>query len=535
MSGFTITHEYTDAELAAWDFNNNGVRFNDGKTDNTLQYCVVTLNRNGIYLRSTADNNILNNEIYNNRTGIQITYNITNTEIKDNIIRDNWTLGIIITYCASGQDFSTLTVTGNIFDNNWYSEIYIKQNSGAESATGIFDVSDNTFTDAPVTYTTSTNTALNEKGFAALHPTFLGGDFTKPTTDFPTFRVVNNANLTLKYAPGKTLYTDASGTNPAAYATIEAAVAAASSGDTVEIAAGDYYPAQQLSITIPLTLNGTGTVTVYASTGWGTSNSTKHLVTFYAGNESSPITVNNITFDALGISCGLNAYGNAYVILNDVTVQNSRNAGMIVNGSTVTATNLNTSGNSWGAVNVDIGSDVPTGTSSVFTLVSGTLEEVKQIWSDGDHVTDTETVTVYAPSDYTGYRLDPSKENALIWTNRTVDYDISITNNDIVAIYDTINDAIATASSGDTINLSNGEYLLDQTTLNMDLTITGESGKRRCAQAHREYWYIFKNRWRHLRMDISTNRLTVYQQLDHGWLGLSNNSGSPCEGCFNRK
>ncbi|MEM5775671.1 MAG: hypothetical protein AAGU05_11785, partial [Anaerolineaceae bacterium] len=34
VSGFTITHNYTQAELDAWNFNNNGVTFNQGTSGN---------------------------------------------------------------------------------------------------------------------------------------------------------------------------------------------------------------------------------------------------------------------------------------------------------------------------------------------------------------------------------------------------------------------------------------------------------------------------------------------------------------------
>ena len=72
-----------------------------------------------------------------------------------------------------------------------------------------------------------------------------------------------------------------------------------------------------------------------------------------------------------------------------------------------------TSGNAWGAVNVDPGSGVTS--PSVFTLNSGDLTEDGQIWSDGTNVTETATVTVIAAG-YTEYY--DSESGFTYWSNR---------------------------------------------------------------------------------------------------------------------
>ncbi len=190
VSGFTITHEYTAAEISAWNFNNNGVRFNTSTTGNTLSNCTVTLNRNGIYLNNTQGNIIQNNTIINNRTGINMTSNIDNTQILGNTISENWTLGFV--YYGSGTSFSTVKLENNTFEQNWYSEILIKDAAGS---TGTLNVSTNTFADGPVTYTTldDSYTALNEPGFADLKPLLLGaGTAVKPDDELPTLRIYNS-------------------------------------------------------------------------------------------------------------------------------------------------------------------------------------------------------------------------------------------------------------------------------------------------------------------------------------------------------
>lgn len=91
-----------------------------------------------------------------------------------------------------------------------------------------------------------------------------------------------------------------------------------------------------------------------------------------------------------------------------MTIKNCGNAAVQVNGSTVTATDLTTEGNVWGAINVDKGQNVQNAAS--FNLKSGKLGEDVKIWTElteGDVVTVPDSwITVYgsgknafAPSD----------------------------------------------------------------------------------------------------------------------------------------
>lgn len=77
------------------------------------------------------------------------------------------------------------------------------------------------------------------------------------------------------------------------------------------------------------------------------------------------------------------------VTLNNVTVTNCSTYGVTSNGSIVTATNLNTSGNGWGGVNVDNMNGAALGGS--LTINSGTIQSVvienTSCASDGQNVT----------------------------------------------------------------------------------------------------------------------------------------------------
>lgn len=199
VDGFMITHDYTPSELSAWNFNNNGVQFGQLTTGNTVSNSIITLNRNGVYINNAQGNALIDNVIADNRTGINMTNNVNGTEIVGNIITENWTVGLVM-YTATPSlttDLSTLTVSDNIFDQNWYTEVLVKD----ANFSGALELSDNIFTDDPVTYSTSDSTSLNEPGFAAQKPIGLGdGTAVKPAQEYPTLRIYNSPSASLSYS-----------------------------------------------------------------------------------------------------------------------------------------------------------------------------------------------------------------------------------------------------------------------------------------------------------------------------------------------
>lgn len=94
------------------------------------------------------------------------------------------------------------------------------------------------------------------------------------------------------------------------------------------------------------------------------------------------VTISDLTVDGAGkMVHGIQAYKADNVTLNDVTVQNNGKSGLLVNGSTVTATNLTTSGNGWNGVNVDRGVNVENEAVFTITGTSSHSEDVA-IWVD---------------------------------------------------------------------------------------------------------------------------------------------------------
>jgi len=232
-------------------------------------------------------------------------------------------------------------------------------------------------------------------------------------------------------------------------------------GDTIELDS-NITTASSVDIIKQITIDGQGHTISPVFTK--TSSSNNAALEIAANN----VTVKDLTIDGTaGTNLhGINTYEAAGVVLDNVTVKNNGHAAMIVNGSNVTATNFNTSNNTWGGVDVDPGSGVTT--PSVFTLNSGTLAESNQIWSDGSNVSGSATVTVNA-SGYSPYYI--SDTGYTIWTNNLTNV-ASIKNGSTTTYYSTIQHAVAAASSGDTINVAPGTYN-ESVNISQPLTVAG--------------------------------------------------------------
>lgn len=146
------------------------------------------------------------------------------------------------------------------------------------------------------------------------------------------------------------------------------------------------------------------------------------------------------------------------VTLENVTIKNCGNAAVQVNGSVVKAINLKTSGNAWGAVNVDKGSGVTEQAS--FNLVSGDLGEEYKIWSEKSSGS-----TIGVPSDWVTVNGEVSNDYAPV-------NDLganAVYNETKGTYYRGLDYAVAEASENDVLRLEADAYLTE--TLTIDKTI----------------------------------------------------------------
>jgi|GEM_PF-1283423 len=162
--------------------------------------------------------------------------------------------------------------------------------------------------------------------------------------------------------------------------------------NTLLVGAGTYKLASQIRISKGLTVIGEGETTVITKDDsvWTNSTGSKGyapIMTVVSGSEVVKLEnfvltgAKNIAMSPSGTDYGhgLNVVSSTNVILKNITSKFNAAAGLIVNSSTVTAENLNTSGNGWYGVNVDKANSG----DAVFTLTgTGTLAESVQIISD---------------------------------------------------------------------------------------------------------------------------------------------------------
>lgn len=165
------------------------------------------------------------------------------------------------------------------------------------------------------------------------------------------------------------------------------ALAAAQPGDVIALT-GDItvtnedagLPRNEAVVTVPngVTLDGGGH-SIIAAESWSkdAGNSIVGVTAGQAVIRDLTIVGNENTKHGVNVYSAPEAEGEARtsVELEDVTIENCGNAGLVVINSVVTAAGLATRGNAWGAVNVDKG--VPS-----FTMTSGRLEEDVQIWTE---------------------------------------------------------------------------------------------------------------------------------------------------------
>ena len=143
---------------------------------------------------------------------------------------------------------------------------------------------------------------------------------------------------------------------------LEEAIDQAVAGDTIELTAdievpNTGVPSYGAAVTLPagVTLDGKD-YSISPDTTWTTAT---HIISVVGAAEGTSTVIKNLTVTGNNnTKSGIHVYNSKGVTLKDVTIQNCAEAGLLVNGSAVTATGLITSGNGWGGLNVDKGSNV---------------------------------------------------------------------------------------------------------------------------------------------------------------------------------
>lgn len=195
-----------------------------------------------------------------------------------------------------------------------------------------------------------------------------------------------------------------------------------------------------------VTLNG-GNHTIYldneSAAGTG---ATKHLIELRDGSALESITLDGKNSSLVKSGVQVVYATETGAKLNNVKIQDFTNAGLIINGSKATANGLTTSGNAWGAVNVDKGTTDPEGMAPSFSLTNGKLDEKTEIWIDESCENHTVNAagfqTVTTPDGNTHVTSDPAKLG-----------EASITANGKTTVYSTLEAAVTAVQADQTIDL----------------------------------------------------------------------------------
>ena len=232
------------------------------------------------------------------------------------------------------------------------------------------------------------------------------------------------------------------------YPTLQAAVEALDeNGGTITLLA-DVELSKQVTLPANTTLDGDDhTISVADSVNaWSSENSSKYMLLCTGTNT----TIQNVTVDAEGNAYGcIQFYATTGGKVENVTLKNAQELGLLVNASQVTATGtLTLAGNGWGdVINVGWGYGIPAETEkSSFTVAEGAeLVGVSSIYSDEKDVGNagengSSKFTISAD----GFTKEES-EGTVTYTRPVA----SIDNEE----YPSLQAAIDDAKSGDTITL----------------------------------------------------------------------------------
>lgn len=211
--------------------------------------------------------------------------------------------------------------------------------------------------------------------------------------------------------------------------------AVAVGANSIGLIAKTFELPSHLLISKPMVIEGTitakdSTIIKQADNWSGSDGTNKNLIRIDASNTTLKNLLvegrkNLLVEGSKETGSGIHVYNAKDVTLDNVISRNNTAAGLIVNGSTVTATNFRTSGNGWYGVNVDKGEGV-NGTP-VFTIGSGcSFAEKDAIYADLKNAT-TDDASKYVVSNEWIMTKVTNKEHEYRWINAAaggIDYAI---------------------------------------------------------------------------------------------------------------
>ena len=401
----------------------------------------------------------VNIKMYIEAYGVRVRYDFRTTKVIDQEAADEWTSATQAAVEQYVNSFNNDAVeSANI--NGTSISAAINTTDGLESITlaedlasieGLESVTWRSEDNKVYTMTVGDTTTYDsfEKGVLDSMPT-TGGQTTTGTLEMTA---TNGAQLT--YTLTVKYLDPVAKIGEVGYGSLEAAIAASKSGDTIELlkslmvdntAVSGTPNSAVFAFPAGVNFNGGGNTITANADAWTANPAGTYGTNHILGVSSGTATISNVTLIGhANMKSAIVAYGDGTnVTIDGVTAQNCGNCGVQVSGAAVVLNNLNTSGNVWGAVNADkSGAD---GTMPSVTFNSGNMAELVEIYTE---ITDQEVVTAPSLTKYQGFGTN--LKGFIYYTSDVSKFTSQGATIYDGAIYETINDIL---EENDTVELS---------------------------------------------------------------------------------
>lgn len=264
------------------------------------------------------------------------------------------------------------------------------------------------------------------------------------------------------------------------YPTLAEAIGAAQDGETIQLlrdetvsGAGKGKNGAAILITSDIVLDGgSHTITAVGFELDGSDNPQTHIISVENGAE---VTMKDLSIEGnASTKHGINVWaadqGSGVILtLENVAIRNCGTAGMVINNSQVTASGLTTSGNVWGAVNVD--------NNGQFTLTGteNNMDESVKLWTEKSQGEGAVTIDVSQSN------LKPVKgEGATLKGYTYYTDDVSQLgegyNETTQTVYEDLDAALSAVSDGHRLRVVRSAALDSAATLPAGVTLTVDEG-----------------------------------------------------------
>jgi parallel beta-helix repeat protein len=217
LEGFTITRDGNNTTDWNGPLNSAGVSVAGLSNYGEVRNCRFDGNRTGIDINNSNGNNVHNNIISNNRTGVIFRNQADNTNLQENSITNNWTVGVLFLDASVGTNIPVQTALNSTFNNNnisgnWYGDVVDRQTGGALPPPGTTNMKNFECNWYGTTSPTTSTANSAEPGYAAQIPTQYGGTAVPPSGPQPD--ILGPASANIDYTPWLTNGADAASGTP---------------------------------------------------------------------------------------------------------------------------------------------------------------------------------------------------------------------------------------------------------------------------------------------------------------------------------